>query len=168
MKKLLCVLSVFLFVNLAFGAEKMNPMVQSRVQDLFIHSDEGDWDALRNDFSDKVRLDYSSFTGNPAAELSSDQIVNAWSGFLPLFQSTHHQISNFKIQVNGSTAAAFCYGTATHYFPNPSGNNVWTVVGTYDFQLVKSGNDWRISAMTFNFKYQDGNLELPKLIQEKK
>ena len=87
---------------------------------------------------------------------------------MPLFNSTNHQISNFLIDENENSATVFCYGTATHYFPNESGKNVWTVVGTYDFDLVKIHSEWKVTKMKFNFKYQDGNIDLPKLVQEKK
>ena len=61
----------------------------------------------------------------------------------------------------------FCYGTASHYFQNELGEDVWIVVGTYDFDLEKIDTEWKVKKMKFNFKYQDGNLELPKLVQEK-
>ena len=71
---------------------------------------------------------------------------------------------NFLIDggCDGKKATVFCYGTATHYLSDDAGN-VWTVVGTYDFDLEeKDSGAWKISSMKFNFKYQDGNTSLPQ------
>jgi hypothetical protein len=59
------------------------------------------------------------------------------------------------------------YGTATHYLANESNNNIWTVVGSYDLELKLINNKLRISKMKFNLKYIDGNIDLPKLAQER-
>ncbi|MEM8895814.1 MAG: hypothetical protein AAGC88_14630, partial [Bacteroidota bacterium] len=49
---------------------------------------------------------------------------------------------------------------STHYLEDESGN-LWTVVGSYDFELTSNDGQWTIDAMKFNFKYQDGNTSLP-------
>lgn len=165
MKQVLFFVLIVLFAINSFGAQPMDREIESSVIKLFIHSDEREWDQLKKAFADKVVLDYSSFTRQPAAELTPDQIVSAWSGFLPGFKSTHHQLGNLVIETSGNKAQVFCYGTASHYFPNESGRNVWIVVGTYDFELIRTASDWKVSSMRFNFKYQDGNTDLPALIK---
>lgn len=80
-------------------------------------------------------------------------------GLAPL-KAVHHQVGNYKIRITGSEAEAACYGIATHYLPNPSGRNVRTFVGTYDFHLTKTGERWRIALFRFNLKYLDGNPHL--------
>jgi hypothetical protein len=57
-------------------------------------------------------------------------------------------------------ADAFCYGIASHYLPNASGQYTRFFVGSYDFHLEKDGTAWRIHRFRFNLKYMDGNLEL--------
>jgi len=64
-------------------------------------------------------------------------------------------------------AKVFCYGTATHYLSNESKNNIWTVVGSYDFELKSIRNSWRITKMKFNLKYVDGNTDLPIRARER-
>jgi len=135
---------------------------QEAVIGLFVATDQRDWEKVTAAFDTKVLLDYSSMSGSPAAELSPDQIVTAWKGILPGFESTHHQIGNFTTTVDGNKASVFCYGTATHYLPDTQGN-VWTVVGSYNFELTKNDtNNWKVSTMKFNVKYQDGNTSLPE------
>ncbi|MGH1362272.1 MAG: nuclear transport factor 2 family protein [Calditrichia bacterium] len=150
--------------NMASDIQDRNS-VQDQITNLFVYTDQDQWDKLRAIFAETVLLDYSSFSGQKASELTSEQIVGAWSGFLPGFRATHHQVGNFQVQIDGLTAHVFCYGTASHFFPNNSGRNVWVVVGSYDFELEKNNETWQVKSMTFYFKYQDGNVDLPKIIE---
>ena len=146
----------------------MNNEIIEKINKLFIFTDQHRWEEVMNCFNEKVILDFSSFSGGEFSETTPAQIVEAWAAFLPKFKSTHHQISNFAVSQKDKNAEVFCYGTATHYFPNESNKNVWIVVGSYDFNLTLVEKEWKIDLMKFNFKYQDGNLELPKLIENKK
>ena len=128
---------------------------------LFVATDQRDWSGVRATFDEKVWLDYSSMNGSPATELTPEQIITAWQGILPGFESTHHQLGNFIHSIDGDEARVFCYGTAAHFLTDEKGN-LWTVVGTYDFVLQEKAGDWKISSMKFNFKYQDGNTSLPE------
>lgn len=142
-------------------------MIKETVLDVFIGTDEREWSRVENAFADKVLLDYTSMAGGEPAKLTPKQITTGWKGVLPGFEHTQHQISNFTINVNGSEADVFCYGTATHYLEQPDGNSVWTAVGTYDVHLTQQGGIWKVDRFKFNFKYQDGNTKLPGLAQER-
>ena len=133
---------------------------QQAVTALFVATDERDWSQVDQLFADEVLLDYSSMSGSPAATLTPEQIITAWKGILPGFQSTHHQVGNFMTKVEGKRAEVFCYGTASHYLPE-AGGDLWLVVGTYNFELSATGGSWEITSMKFNFKYQNGNTSLP-------
>jgi hypothetical protein len=133
--------------------------IKTTVNQLFIQSDAQNWSGVEALFAAEVFLDYSSMSGNPGSSLEPKQITDAWKTVLPGFKHTHHQIGNFVITINDNKAHVFCYGTATHYLEHDNGN-VWTVVGTYDFDLKRMDNQWKITAMTFNYKYQDGNTNL--------
>ena len=146
------------------GQEMHN--IQETINKLFIATDAQDWEGVHQCFAEKVILDYSSMTGNPAAEVTPQQITDSWKSILPGFDATHHQVGNFVIEEDGNSAKVFCYGTATHFLENDK-ENVWTVVGTYDFDLEKEARAWKISKMKFNFKYQSGNLNLPQLAMNK-
>ena len=145
---------------ISVSAQKMKDPRET-VSALFVATDERDWPTVDQLFADKVLLDYSSMSGNPATTLSPEQIIAAWKSILPGFESTHHQVGNLLAMVDRDRAEVFCYGTASHYLSD-AGGNVWTVVGTYDFELTANQvKDWEITAMKFNFKYQDGNTALP-------
>ena len=154
MKYILLGLMSLLFSQIK--AQHMNTPHQA-VTDLFVATDARNWSAIEHIFDESVLLDYSSFTGQPAATLTPADITTAWKGVLPGFESTHHQVGNFQVTEASKAAQVSCYGTASHHLPDDNGN-VWLVVGTYDFELVKDARKrWRISSMKFNFKYQEGN-----------
>ncbi|MEX6688260.1 nuclear transport factor 2 family protein [Danxiaibacter flavus] len=135
------------------------------IQNIFIGADEKNWKQSRSAFADKVYLDYTSMAGGDPLVLNADQIIESWSSFLPKFKATHHQLGNFMVNVEDEKANAFFYGTATHYFPNTSGKNIWTVVATYNASLVHENDSWKVISLRMNLKYQDGNLDLPKIVQ---
>lgn len=159
MKQLLLTLIITLS-SFTLKAQEMNH-VNTRVTELFVATDNRNWEKVVRIFAPKVILDYSSMNGNPPSELTPNQIIEAWKGILPGFESTHHQLGNFITEINGNKASLFCYGTATHYLTDEKGN-LWTVVGSYNFDLEKMNNQWRVTSMKFNFKYQDGNTSLPE------
>lgn len=150
-------MTVSLITNAQNMENKIN--IQETITKMFVNSDNRNWTEVEAQFAPKVTLDYSSMTQNPAAEVSPTDITTAWKTVLPGFTYTHHQIGNFITEVDGTKAHSFCYGTATHYIEDENGN-VWTVVGSYDFDLEKIDNNWKITSMTFNYKYQDGNGKL--------
>ncbi len=152
-------------ISVQLKAQEMNTPQQT-VIDLFIATDQRDWEKVEHIFSDQVKLDYSSMNGQPASLLAPNDIIQAWQTILPDFEHTHHQVANFSSQISEEKALVSCYGTASHYLQSPNGN-LWIVVGSYDFDLVKKADQWHITAMTFHFKYQEGNLSLPQLAMDK-
>lgn len=147
-------------LSINLNAQNMNSAKDVVIQ-LFISTYQKAWDDVKETFSNEVLLDYSSMNGNPATRLSPKQIIEAWKGILPGFSHTHHQLGNFQIREEANSAFVFCYGTASHYLED-DGGNLWTVVGSYDFELKKEEGNWKISTMKFNFKYQSGNTNLPQ------
>jgi hypothetical protein len=126
-----------------------------------------DWDSLKLIMNDTVYLDYSSMTGEKPDELPLQQIIDSWKELLPGFDATHHQLGNYLVEEEDPFGRVFCYGTAIHYLKNESAKNLWTVAGTYEFKLNSEFGSWRITAMKFRLKFMDGNMDLPKLAQDK-
>ncbi|MDJ0645649.1 MAG: nuclear transport factor 2 family protein [Flavobacteriaceae bacterium] len=160
------VMATSLLVNAQDMEDSIN--IQETISKMFVNSDAGNWPEVEAQFAPTVTLDYSSMTGNPATKVSPKDITTGWKTVLPGFTKTHHQIGNFITEVTDNKAHSFCYGTATHYLEDANGS-VWTVIGSYDFDLEKLEGNWKITAMTFNYKYQDGNVKLiEKAIQNVK
>ncbi|WP_018616286.1 nuclear transport factor 2 family protein [Segetibacter koreensis] len=136
------------------------------ITNIFNGSDKQDWELVRNSFYHEVFLDYFSLSKKPGEKVKSDEIVKGWSEFLPKFSFTHHVITNFEITVAGANAVAFCKGHALHHLPDAEGGDTWTVIGTYDFKLVKVSNEWKVNSMVFNLLYEDGNKSLPSIVAQ--
>ena len=127
---------------------------------LFVHTDNREWDKVRELFAPRVRFDMTSLVGGEPTEMTPQDIVDAWDTGLKPLKAIHHQTGNYLISLNPDGAEVFCYGIATHYLPNKTNQNIRTFVGSYDFHLIKIDDEWKIDQFTFNVKYLDGNLEL--------
>ncbi|THB79112.1 MAG: nuclear transport factor 2 family protein [Desulfobulbaceae bacterium] len=134
--------------------------VQEVITQLFVSTDNRDWEMVNAIFADQVLFDMTSLAGGEPVTLSPVQITQSWDKGLKPLEAIHHQAGNFLITVENDSATAFCYGIATHYLPNKTNQNTRTFVGSYDFHLVKVDGSWKIDQFKFNMKYLDGNLQL--------
>ncbi len=134
-----------------------NQKIIQTISTIFNSADEHNWKNIENVMTANVLLDYSSFVGGEPLNLSPKQITDSWAGFLPGFDKTKHQLSNFKVTINNLKAIVTYNGKADHFI----GNEVWTVEGTYEIDLIKINYNWLVSGLKFNFASQSGNLDLP-------
>jgi hypothetical protein len=107
-------------------------------------------------------MDMTSLAGGQPRQMSSEQVAAGWEEGLRSIEAIHHQVGNYRVNVQGDQATAFCYGIASHYRKNPSGRNTRVIVGSYDFHLRLVRDQWRIDRFRFNLKYIDGNPELER------
>lgn len=140
--------------------------VINTVNRLFINTDERKWQAVSDCFADEVLFDMTSMVGGEPVKLTPQQITDTWDTGLKGLKAIHHQAGNYIVTIKENEADVFCYAIATHYFPNPSGDNTFTFVGSYNFHLVKKNQSWKIDMFKFNLKYTDGNSNLSRLAQE--
>ncbi|HLL46659.1 MAG TPA: nuclear transport factor 2 family protein [Longimicrobiaceae bacterium] len=130
------------------------------VHRLFIATDTRDWEGVRACFADEVLFDMTSVAGGEPARATPRQITDGWEEGLRQVQAIHHQAGNLLVSPRGGEADAFCYGTATHYLPTPSGRDTRVFVGSYDFHLVRRDGRWQIDRFRFDLKFLDGNPNL--------
>jgi hypothetical protein len=84
--------------------------------------------------------------------MTPQNIVDAWREGLAEVQAVHHQTGNLVISVDGDSAAASCYGTATHFRPEHE-KRLTYFVGSYDFELIRGDDGWKIERFRFNARY---------------
>jgi hypothetical protein len=130
------------------------------INQLFIATDNRDWPLVKSCFAPSVLFDMSSLGAGDPKQLEPEEIVAAWDTGLKPLKAIHHQAGNYIVRVSGMKAEAFCYGIASHYLPNKTNVNTRTFVGSYDFELLKDKERWRISRFKFTLKYIDGNVDL--------
>ena len=135
----------------------MSAEITNSVSRFFALVDRCDWPAVQALMTDHFHVDYSSYGGGPASEVTPEGLTGAWAGFLPYFDSIHHQIGNLIVEQDGDTAQLQCHGMASHFITDHPGGDLQVVVGTYDLELRRVGGDWKLSSMRFNFKFATGN-----------
>ena len=134
-----------------------NENIVSVVTAVFNGADEKNWAKIENAFAPEVLLDYTSMSGGEPVKLSPQQITGAWKQLFPGMDRTHHAISNFNIAVQDGEASVYAEGIANHFMDG----KVWTVEGTYEVKLVRSGAGWAITAFKFNLEKQSGDTQMP-------
>ncbi len=137
--------------------------IMNTIVNIFNGSDRRNWNMVRECFHFEVFLDYFSLSKIPGSKVRSDEVIEGWTEFLSRFVITHHMVSNFEVELNGSLAKAFCKGQAFHYAPCPTGDT-WTIYGNYDFTLSKIASTWKVTSLIFNLLYEGGNKELPAMM----
>ena len=135
-------------------------VITDTITTLFLATDARDWQAVRSCFAAEVHFDMTSLAGGEPRIMTPDAIAAGWEQGLRPIEALHHQVGNFRVDVRGSEATAFCYGVAYHYRRHPTGRNTRVFVGSYDFRLHEEGGRWLIDSFRFAAKFVDGNLKL--------
>jgi hypothetical protein len=130
---------------------------------IFQGADGRNWQKVEKSFADKVLLDYTTLSGGEPATLAPQEITAAWKTLLPGFDSTEHNISDFKVEHNGSDASLTNAVHALHYMQVDGKTESWIVDGYYSFQLKKTNGEWQVTAMKFIKENISGNLSLPEM-----
>ena len=140
------------------------------VDGICTYADQREWDKVAASFAPQVVLDYTSMVaamtggdGGKPQVLTPRGIIDLWRSFLPGFQYTQHVMSNHQVHVQEHDAFSLSYVYATHILPNESGQNFWVVGGYYNHDLVRTHNDWKVTRMKLNFRFDLGNRQLQTL-----
>lgn len=141
---------------------KMEQEIIKTITNIFTGVDERNWQKVQLAMAGQVLLDYTSMNGGEPTLQTPKEITDAWAAFLPGFDRTHHQISDFGVTVNGNMATVHYKGKGDHFL----NNEVWTADGTFDTELQKQNNYWLVTKHTFNLVKQSGNTELPAKAKE--
>jgi hypothetical protein len=119
-----------------------------------------DWNTLGQLFTDTVYHDRTSLTGGEPTNLPVAEFVEGWRQTLQNMDAVHHQITNHVITLDGDEATCAANMQGTHVFANPSGGDMWTVGGRHDYRLKRTGDGWRIAALTFTLQWATGNMNI--------
>jgi len=144
-----------------------NEEVRTTLSRLFIAADEKEWKTIEELLDRKTYFDYSSFTSEAPSFKTPAEVIQSFKRIIPGFDMSHHQIGNFIINASPVNASAICYLTARYFLKNDSGQNIWTVIGSYEFELRKENDYWKITKLIFNLKFTDGNEALLRMAIER-
>ncbi|MFF8607128.1 nuclear transport factor 2 family protein [Streptomyces sp. NPDC015346] len=121
------------------------------------YADQREWDLLRGVFAPRVRLDYTSLNGGEPVTLTPDQIVDGWQEVLGGYEATQHLLANHLVAIDGDTAVCTAAFQATHRGRGAFGGSLWTLGGTYRFELARFDTGWLITGVTMTATWGDGN-----------
>ena len=134
--------------------------VIERVTEFFVATDARDWERLERLMTDPVVLDMTSLAGGNPATVTPAQVGAGWRDGLAAIDHVHHQVGNFLVKVTGDEATLRCYGLAFHHRAISSPDNLRTFVGSYDVELRRMADEWKISLFRFKVSFVTGNLKL--------
>jgi 3-phenylpropionate/cinnamic acid dioxygenase small subunit len=117
------------------------------------HADQREWDELAEVFAEQVALDYTSLNGGEPATLTPAQIVDGWRTGLGVYTATQHLLTNHLVALDGDSAVCTAAFQATH---RKSDDSLWTLGGTYRFDLVRTSEGWRITGVVMSAVWSDG------------
>lgn len=139
--------------------------VEDAVVRMFVATDERDWATLTQCFTTPFVLDMTSMLGGDPSSVTPQQAADSWAkGFEPL-SHVHHQVGNFRTEVKGSQATLCCYGIALHHRSGIAAESkTRRFVGTYEIDLERDAQAWRINRLKFLLKFIDGNLALESAV----
>ena len=118
--------------------------------------DAQDWKLARSYFADRVTADFSSLSGQPAANITSDDLIGAWAGNLKGSKTSLHLRSNHQVVIGGDAATVLSNGYAWNRMEG-NGDPLWEVWGTYKHHMSRSAAGWKVDGFTFRMTHERGN-----------
>jgi hypothetical protein len=98
--------------------------------------DTRDWALHRSIYLDRVTIDFSSYSGRPAAVMAADDWV---AGLRPLFRglvATQHTMTNPRVSVEDDTATLRMSMEAKHFLDHDD-PSAWFTIGGYYTDSVR-------------------------------
>ena len=130
--------------------------VRSTIEAIGVFVDFGEFEAVCQLYDSISTSDYSSLWGNEPTSGSPSSRATGWSGFIPGFDVTRHDIAVREVTVTDNEASASADVTAVHWLDG----EMWRITGVYDVVLLKKQDRWLISEWTFTLRSEDGDREL--------
>ena len=86
-----------------------------------------------------------------------DAIIRRISSALTRLDASHHLVGSHVVALDGDQAAHKCYLQAQHMLRGTEGGDLWLVAGTYEDQLVRTPDGWRIKERILTRVWTEGN-----------
>ncbi len=119
-----------------------------------------DWDLYRSIFTEQIDVDFSSYDGGDPRTIAADEWTARAKVLFTGLDSSHHQMTNPVVNVDGDDAELTMYLQAQHLLVHPDGDPLFTIGGYYVDQLVRTDAGWRLCAVQLNVLWTSGNRDL--------
>jgi hypothetical protein len=123
-----------------------------------LYVDLGDYQVAAQFYVKDAILDYSSVLGPAAQALPVERYWASVLQFMPGFDSSLHQITNFDISMEGEAAVCISAVRATLRI----GEETYSNGGIYRHTLVRTAEGWRISHQSYRKTFEEGASLLEK------
>jgi ketosteroid isomerase-like protein len=121
--------------------------------------DTRDWDLLKSCFTPDGDADFGALVGVGVLD-SPQALVDLCRTSLQDLKATQHLQGNYRVEVNGDTATAFCYFQANHFAEGTPGGENFVVWGSYRDQMVRTSDGWKIKHRELIPTFTGGNANL--------
>jgi SnoaL-like domain len=121
--------------------------------------DRGKWVELERVFSPQVEIDYTSLHGGEPYWGPARPKIDEWRGHWERADAMQHLIANqqvTRIAADFAFCTANCIATVASTGPDGAGA-VWSVGGTYRFELIRETGSWLISRVLMKVLWQTGS-----------
>lgn len=121
--------------------------------------DDADWVGYASVFTDPVHVDFSE-AGMPAADFPREQFVGFAQQGLEVWDARQHLSPNHVIELDDlDPDRAHCrsYMYAQHYKKDAPGGEFYLMRGSYEHELVRTADGWKIARLTQRISWLEGN-----------
>lgn len=129
--------------------------------------DQHQWDLYRSIFADEIMLDFSSWSGQPAARMPADDWVAGVRATLEPFDATQHVLTNFQVVLDNDRATGSCYMAAHHHLVTGELREMHSIGGYYVHELKRNGSGWLIDRTQLNVTWEMGDRGLFELAAQR-
>ncbi len=120
--------------------------------------DAHEWDTLRTSvFLPDAVCDFGSHLG---VREGVDGIIDAIATALTPLDGSQHLVGSHVVDVDGDTATCRCYLHGQHIRHDVGGDPHFIVALTYDDELVRTADGWRIARRALIPNWRSGNAEV--------
>lgn len=135
----------------------MNDVLLKRLE-LFAESfDTKNWNQLKECLSDEIFTDYSSFRKTEPGIVSKEDYVEQRKEGLKNLE-TIHTFKNYDFQIIGNRAKCSCDFVIKRF--DLGKGDYFHSYGMYQFNLVKTGESWKIDKIIQNISKNEGNKDI--------
>jgi 3-phenylpropionate/cinnamic acid dioxygenase small subunit len=126
--------------------------------------DSRDWRLLEQCFLPDAVADYGEKAGRHEGYPAIEKAVRF---FLDGLDSSQHLLGNYVVKIEGDRATTTCYLHAQHYLEETKGGDTYTVGGTYEDEIIRTSNGWKIKHRKLIATWVEGNPDLVEAAQER-
>lgn len=132
--------------------------IQDTVHRLAWSFDHSSWDALLDVLADEIVIDYTAMFGGQVETVPSTEQVQRWRAILEPLDGCQHAVSTLLVELRGDEASASANILAWLRRDAAQGAPLWHNGGTWHLGLRRTAAGWRITSLTAQATWIDGNL----------